>query len=40
MNITLKSTNFYHLLSAIEVFEIVYIPAASSLTTDLVKELT
>ncbi|KAK1355968.1 putative LRR receptor-like serine/threonine-protein kinase [Heracleum sosnowskyi] len=33
MNITLKSTRFYPLLSAIEVFEIVYIPAASSLTT-------
>ena len=33
MNITLKSTSFYPLLSAIEVFEIVYIPAPSSTTT-------
>lgn len=36
MNITLKSTSFYPLLNAIEVFEIVYIPAASSSTTGFV----
>lgn len=39
LNITLKSISFYPLLNAIEVFEIVDIPAESSSTTGLITYL-